>query len=239
MMFIRYRIEVRAALQAVVLDRQPLEQALSDVRVPTQDTSAFASYVRTCLSTLQLCNCARFQLSIADVRAWIEAGRPGDESPRPLEPPFGFSNWLDYAVSTFDSTAYTVERSLTADETEDVPTRWHVQYTLEEELRALRRMAKVADTLKPRYPRQEEGVRLTLRWKPDVGFDGDHPFKFPEDVARLVSVAAMAGYELPIHDAVLVWRSDSERVAASWLGMDERTDEELLAVILEHTSPLR
>ncbi len=38
---------------------------------------------------------------------------------------------------------------------------------------------------------------------------------------------------------VLVWRSDSERVGASWLGMDERTDEELLAVILEHTSPLR
>lgn len=65
-------------------------------------------------------------------------------------------------------------------------------------------------------------------------FQSEHARRYPEDVARLIRVAAQAGYTLDAPHATMLWESYSEDWAAGWIGMGLITDEELARILVKY-----
>lgn len=59
--------------------------------------------------------------------------------------------------------------------------------------------------------------------------------RYPEDVEKLQKVAYDRGYVMGRATATLVWDAHSDTYAASWLIMDEYTDEDLWRIINVYT----
>lgn len=59
-------------------------------------------------------------------------------------------------------------------------------------------------------------------------------FEFYEDVMRIVTVCANAGYRVAPDDAALIWEAYSESMAAGWMMLDE-DDEILLNRVLAYS----
>lgn len=67
--------------------------------------------------------------------------------------------------------------------------------------------------------------------------DFDPVVEFPEDIERLVGVAAKAGYQLSQQDAAELWRRHAGEVCASWFAVTGN-DQEILAALLPHAEVL-
>lgn len=63
--------------------------------------------------------------------------------------------------------------------------------------------------------------------KPPVAPVEDPVMTYPEDVARLVGVATVAGYRIYPYDAGEIWRLYSESMCASWLSPGGWSDTEI------------
>jgi hypothetical protein len=68
-------------------------------------------------------------------------------------------------------------------------------------------------------------------WRPDWKTSAE----VERDVDRLVGVAADAHYALPRADAELVWLAHSAELCATWLNLEDSTDEVLLRIIVKYT----
>lgn len=67
--------------------------------------------------------------------------------------------------------------------------------------------------------------------------DFDPVSDFPEDVERLVTAAAKAGYTLSSTDAAELWRRHSGELCASWFDV-AGDDQDILAALLKHAEVL-
>ena len=67
--------------------------------------------------------------------------------------------------------------------------------------------------------------------------DFDPVTEFPEDVARLVTVATNEGYQLSPQDAAELWRRHAGEVCASWFAVTG-SSQEVLAKLLQHAEVL-
>lgn len=63
--------------------------------------------------------------------------------------------------------------------------------------------------------------------------DFDPLADFPDDVERIVTAAANAGYKVTPCDAVELWRRHSGEVCASWFAV-EGADQEIVMALLKH-----
>jgi hypothetical protein len=79
----------------------------------------------------------------------------------------------------------------------------------------------------------------TRRWAPEAISvwrpDRTTAAEVERDVDRIVGVAAAAGYALPRADAELVWLAHSAERCATWLNLENSTDETLLQTIGRYT----
>jgi Fic family protein len=75
----RYRAQLGDAVRRVVAGEQ-LPDVTATLHVQAEDQQEFINTVRAELAHLEVWNCARFRLPIAEVEQWIAAGRPGATS---------------------------------------------------------------------------------------------------------------------------------------------------------------
>lgn len=73
---VRHREHLSEAVQKIVRDRQPLRHVTSDVGVPAEDEAAFRAMLEGELKALTPYNCARYRVTVGEVQAWIERGKP-------------------------------------------------------------------------------------------------------------------------------------------------------------------
>lgn len=74
---VRHREHLSEAVQRVVRNGLSLQQAVADMGLPTEDVEPFVEMLETELKMLTAHNCARYRLTIGEVQAWIDRGRPG------------------------------------------------------------------------------------------------------------------------------------------------------------------
>ena len=73
---VRHREHLSEAVQRVVREGQPLQQAIADTGVPSEDVSAFTEMLEAEFNALTPYNCARYRITLREVETWIERGRP-------------------------------------------------------------------------------------------------------------------------------------------------------------------
>ncbi len=77
------------------------------------------------------------------------------------------------------------------------------------------------------------------RWAPEAisAWRSDRTIaaEVERDVDRIVGVASDAGYALPRADAELVWLAHSAELCATWLTLENASDEVLLRIIVRYT----
>jgi Fic family protein len=73
---VRHREHLSEAVQRLVRERQPLQQAISNTGVPAEEVGAFGEMLEAELNALTPHNCARYRITLGEVQAWIERGRP-------------------------------------------------------------------------------------------------------------------------------------------------------------------
>jgi Fic family protein len=73
---VRHREHLSEAVQRVVRERQPLRQVGSDIGVPADEVDSFREMLGAELDALTPYNCARYRITLGEVQAWIERGRP-------------------------------------------------------------------------------------------------------------------------------------------------------------------
>ena len=72
---VRHREHLSEAVQRVVREGQPLQQAIADIDVPAEEVSAFREMLEAELNALTPYNCARYRITLGEAKAWIENGR--------------------------------------------------------------------------------------------------------------------------------------------------------------------
>lgn len=73
---VRHREHLSEAVQHVVRSGQCLEQAVEELGLPAGDVGQFGETLKAELEMLTAHNCARYRLTIGEVQAWIERGKP-------------------------------------------------------------------------------------------------------------------------------------------------------------------
>ncbi|MGB3704950.1 MAG: Fic family protein [Castellaniella sp.] len=73
---LRFREALNEAIGQVVRDGQTVGQAVAALALSEEDTRVFQPMLAQELRVLELHNCARYRLTMGQVRQWIEAGRP-------------------------------------------------------------------------------------------------------------------------------------------------------------------
>jgi Fic family protein len=73
---VRHREHLSEAVQRVVRDGQPLQQAITDIGVPEEEVDVFREMLEAELKALTPYNCARYRITLGEAQAWIERGRP-------------------------------------------------------------------------------------------------------------------------------------------------------------------
>lgn len=73
---VRHREHLSEAVQRVVRNGQSLQQAISDIGVPAEELSAFREMLAAELDVLTPYNCARYRITLGEIQAWVERGRP-------------------------------------------------------------------------------------------------------------------------------------------------------------------
>ena len=73
---VRHREHLSEAVQRVVREGRPPEQAASGIGVPAEEADAFRAMLEAELNALTPYNCARYRLTLGEAQAWIERGRP-------------------------------------------------------------------------------------------------------------------------------------------------------------------
>ena len=63
-------------MQRVVRNGLPLHQAVAAMGLPTEDVGPFVEALEAELKMLTAYNCARYRLTIGEVQAWSERGKP-------------------------------------------------------------------------------------------------------------------------------------------------------------------
>lgn len=58
--------------------------------------------------------------------------------------------------------------------------------------------------------------------------------RYQSDCDRIVSVCALAGYEVSVHAANFAWEAYSDTYAAGWLRMDSFSDEGLVQIVRQY-----
>jgi Fic family protein len=72
---VRHREHLSEAVQRVVREGQPLQQAMSDIGVPAEEMRAFREMLETELNALTPYNCARYRITLNEAQGWIEHRR--------------------------------------------------------------------------------------------------------------------------------------------------------------------
>ncbi|BDM21067.1 MULTISPECIES: Fic family protein [Pseudomonas] len=73
---LRYRELLNEAINAVVRERMTVAQVVAGLDLPAEENVQFEPLLRNELDILALHNCARYRLTLNQVKAWIDAGRP-------------------------------------------------------------------------------------------------------------------------------------------------------------------
>lgn len=73
---VRHREHLSEAVQHVVRSGRRLEQAVEELGLPAEDVGQFGETLKAELEMLTAHNCARYRLTIGEVQAWIERGKP-------------------------------------------------------------------------------------------------------------------------------------------------------------------
>ncbi|MFJ4065098.1 winged helix-turn-helix transcriptional regulator [Pseudomonas sp. NPDC089996] len=73
---LRYRELLNEAINAVVRERSGADQVVAGLELSVEEKPQFETLLRQELDILALHNCARYRLTMKQVKAWIEAGRP-------------------------------------------------------------------------------------------------------------------------------------------------------------------
>ena len=73
---LRYRELLNEAINAVVRERMTVERVVAGLDLPAEENVQFEPLLRNELDILALHNCARYRLTLKQVKAWIDAGRP-------------------------------------------------------------------------------------------------------------------------------------------------------------------
>ncbi len=73
---VRHREHLSEAVQRVVRNGLPLHQAVAAMGLPTEDVGPFVEALEAELKMLTAYNCARYRLTIGEVQAWSERGKP-------------------------------------------------------------------------------------------------------------------------------------------------------------------
>lgn len=73
---VRHREHLSEAVQRVVGEGQLLQQAASDLGVPAEGADVFRTMLEAELTALTPYNYARYRITLGQVQAWIERGRP-------------------------------------------------------------------------------------------------------------------------------------------------------------------
>ncbi|NMG42509.1 Fic family protein [Aromatoleum toluvorans] len=73
---VRHREHLSEAAQQLVRNGKTLEQAVAGVGLAAEDAEQFGETLRAELKMLTVHNCARYRLTIREVQAWIERGKP-------------------------------------------------------------------------------------------------------------------------------------------------------------------
>jgi Fic family protein len=73
---VRHREHLSEAVQHVVRNGLRLEQAVADLGLPAEAVGQFGETLKAELEMLTAHNCARYRLTVGEVQAWIERGRP-------------------------------------------------------------------------------------------------------------------------------------------------------------------
>lgn len=71
-----HREHLSEAVQHVVRNGLPLEQAVADLGLPMEDVGQFSETLKAELKMLTVHNCARYRLTVGEVQPWIERGKP-------------------------------------------------------------------------------------------------------------------------------------------------------------------
>jgi DNA-binding transcriptional ArsR family regulator/fido (protein-threonine AMPylation protein) len=73
---LRYRELLNEAINAVVRERSSADQVVAGLELSVEEKNQFEALLRGELDILALHNCARYRLTMKQVKAWIDAGRP-------------------------------------------------------------------------------------------------------------------------------------------------------------------
>ncbi|PMS37450.1 Fic/DOC family protein [Trinickia symbiotica] len=76
-MRLRYRQALSEAIGLVVRGRKAAVEAASELGLTEESAPGFSAILADELAKLEVFNCARYRLTMAETKAWIEAGRPG------------------------------------------------------------------------------------------------------------------------------------------------------------------
>ncbi|MFJ4347180.1 Fic family protein [Pseudomonas sp. NPDC089401] len=73
---LRYRELLNEAINAVVRERMSVGEVVAGLELPEEEKQQFEPLLRGELDILALHNCARYRLTLKQVNAWLDAGRP-------------------------------------------------------------------------------------------------------------------------------------------------------------------
>jgi len=73
---LRYRELLNEAINAVVRERSSADQVVAGLELSVEEKHQIETLLRVELDILALHNCARYRLTMKQVKAWIDAGRP-------------------------------------------------------------------------------------------------------------------------------------------------------------------
>lgn len=73
---VRHRENLSEAVQRIVREGQPLQQVIPDIGLPAEEMDTFRAMLEDELNALTPYNCARYRITLREVQAWIERGRP-------------------------------------------------------------------------------------------------------------------------------------------------------------------
>lgn len=75
-MRLRYRLRLGDAIRQIVVDGVTFDGAVEALCIPEADVAMFNDMLNSELVHLQVYNCARFRLTMAETQQWIDRGRP-------------------------------------------------------------------------------------------------------------------------------------------------------------------
>lgn len=73
---VRNREHLSEAIQRVIREGQPLQQATADIGLPAEEIDAFRAMLEAELNAITPHNCARYRITLGEAQAWMERGRP-------------------------------------------------------------------------------------------------------------------------------------------------------------------